>query len=194
MIALVFGRFLSRSQTRPSEPPAPIEGEVPTSIEDETVEVVLEAIRELLQGEDRRADSLNSRGTGLGGFAGIIVSLSSGLAGQLVNRRIESLPASLLLGASVVVLVLAIALLLFGVLRTRSVLTTSIEEVQLYLDQRFLEKPPTWARGRIVATLAIRLAEQRRRNDAKATWLNRAATLVALGIAGAAGTGLTLLL
>lgn len=60
----------------PNEPQRPRE---------DTVDALLETVRELLRAEEARATSLNTRGSGLAGFVGLIVSLSASLGQRALS-------------------------------------------------------------------------------------------------------------
>lgn len=182
-------------------PPAgPIEippGDVPDGVQRETVEVVLENVRELLVQEDTRAQSLHTRGTGIAGFAGIIVSLLAAIA--------QDLPAATRGGSErdvvvvffvigLILLVAAVLTVLFGVLRTRTITTIGIREVDAYLRKDYVSKSATWVRGRTMATLNKALVTERLQNNRRSAWLNRGGLLLASAIVAVAVAGLTLVL
>lgn len=171
------------------------EGDVPSSVNKETVEVLLAAMQKLLDAEDTRAQSLNARAVGLGGFAAILVTLLVPAARDLGDGRgPDPLAASvILIAAAAVLLVAGVLAVLLGVVVTRQVSTVSIAEVRLWETQRFVEKSPTWVRGRLLLTLRRALVTERLANNRKAGWLTAAVTVVAGGVLCAAAGSLTLL-
>jgi hypothetical protein len=56
----------------------------PSELQDDTVDALVDTVRELLTSEDGRTQSLLGRGSGLAGFAGLIVSLSGLIAREVV--------------------------------------------------------------------------------------------------------------
>jgi hypothetical protein len=171
-------------------------GELPPSIDHETVEVVFEAVQHLLDAEDTRAQSLNARAVGLGGFAALIVALLVPAARDLGDPQ-GSDPGTasvVLLVAAATLLVGAAAATLLGVVATRHITTISVDEVKLWETRQFVERSPTWVRGRLLVTLRKALVSERRANTQKARWLSTAVALITGGVLCAAAGGLTLLL
>ena len=182
-------------QARPSQSPAIEEGSVPESVDETTVEILFQTMQKLVEAEDTRAQSLNARATGLGGFAAIIVALLVPAARDLGDPQASDPgTASVVLLAAAAILLVAAALgVLLGVVATRQVRTISIAEIRLWETLAFVSKPPTWVRGRLLVTLRKALVSERLANNLKARWLTAAATLVAAGVLCAAAGGLTLL-
>lgn len=181
--------------TTEGQPPTIEPGDVPDSVRGETVEVLLQAMQKLLDAEDTRAQSLNARATGLGGFAAVLVALLVPAAGDLGGGRgSEPLPASVILIATAAILLVAgVLAVLLGVVVTRQVSTVSITEVRLWETQAFVEKSPTWVRGRLLVTLRRALVTERLANNRKAGWLTAAVAVIAAGVLCAAVGSLTLL-
>lgn len=182
-------------QSTAGEEPTVESGDVPESVKAETVEVLLEPMQKLLDAEDTRAQSLNARATGLGGFAALLVALLVPAARDVgEGRGPDPLPATvILLAAAAVLLVTGVLAVLLGVVVTRQISTVSIAEVRLWETQPFVEKSPTWVRGRLLVTLRKALVTERLANNRKASWLSAAVALVAGGVLCAAVGGLTLL-
>lgn len=161
LIAYVRGGPVSGAQDPMIE-----EGDVPDSVNKETVEVLLAAMQKLLDAEDTRAQSLNARAIGLGGFAAILVTLLVPAARDLGDGRgPDPLAASvILIAAAAVLLVAGVLAVLLGVVVTRQISTVSIAEVRLWETQPFVEKSPTWVRGRLLVTLRRALVTERLAN------------------------------
>lgn len=188
--------YIGQGRPTPGEPPTVEAGEVPETVNGDTVEVLLGAMRDLLAAEDLRAQSLNARATGLGGFAALLVALLLPAARDLGDGRgPEPLTASIILVAVAgALLVSGVLAVLIGVVVTRQVSTVSISEVQLWESTAFVEKSPTWVRGRLLVTLRKSLVTERRANNRKAGWLSGAVVVIAAGVLCAALGSLTLLL
>jgi hypothetical protein len=93
----------------------------PPSINPETVEALVANVRGLIDDEERRSSSLMSRGSGLAGFAGIILALAGVAArsttglGDLLGPIVSALSA-----AAFVSLALAVVIVVVGLLVPRS--------------------------------------------------------------------------
>ena len=66
-----------------STPPA-----ADSEIQPETVEVLLATVKGLVDAENTRSESFNSRGSGVAGFAGIVVSVSAAAGPKVLSKDV----------------------------------------------------------------------------------------------------------
>jgi hypothetical protein len=160
----------------------------------ETVEVLLQTVKDFLADEDSRAQSLNARATGLAGFVGLIVSLAAvvGRADSAEFSRRLQLTLGVLLIAALVLLLGAVLTAVLFVLLPKGYQVIASEEVDQYPTYRFVSEDTVMAQGRLMTGLVKTLAIERQRNSVKATALKLSYFLVGLGITCIAAGGLIL--
>ena len=177
---------------------APFAEEPPPGINPETVEVGLENARWVLADEQARGQSLQTRASGLAGFAGIIISLLAAAVVTAAQRHDltegQRTVVTAFLAYGLVLLIAAIAMLLLGVLATRQIEVTAVSELELYAKRTFMTHSPAWAQGRITSTLVKALAAERAQNNRRVRWLNSGATAVVAALVFVAAGAVTLLL
>lgn len=96
------------------------------AIQPETVEALVQNVRGLISDEGQRASSLMSRGSGLAGFAGIILALA-GVAARSTHQ-LGGVLGAIVLGlsaAAFVILALAVVIVVVGLLVPRGRLIVS---------------------------------------------------------------------
>jgi hypothetical protein len=159
----------------------------------ETVTSLLGNVRELLRDEDQRASGLNTRGSGLAGFAGIILALTGVAAktgGSLHGTLRDAVAA--MAAAALVFLVLAVLVATFGVLLPTSGTSIAMSEVRRYPTYEFISQPRVMIEGATLRGLIRALDRERARNHVKAIWLRVAYGFLGLGLLLVAGLGVTL--
>jgi hypothetical protein len=155
-------------------------------IQADTVDALMETVRDFLHAEDSRGQSLIGRGSGLAGFAGLIVSLSGLIARDLFDRSSSgtaSSVAGVVLVVALIALVGTIAVVVFGLLWPRSYDTIAMEEIERYPLQEFVFERRAMVQGRTMRGLIEALASERSRNAAKAKALKLAYLLLGAGLA-----------
>ncbi len=108
--------------------------EPPTPRED-TVDALVETVRELLRAEDSRATSLTGRGSGLAGFLGLIISLSASVGQRAVSASLRTgwkAAAITLFALALISLVTSVVVVVLRVLLPRSYRNLAMSEVSRY--------------------------------------------------------------
>jgi ABC-type transport system involved in multi-copper enzyme maturation permease subunit len=163
-----------------AQPPAPRE---------DTVDALLETVRELLRAEDSRATSLTARGSGLAGFVGLIISLSATVGQRAVSA---SLPPGwkaatiALFALALIALVSAVIVVVLRVLLPQSYRNLAMSEVSRYPLPEFVYAEKVMVQGRTMRGHIDALATERDRNDGKARGLRCAYLLLIAGLGLAA--------
>jgi hypothetical protein len=177
---------------------APFADEPPEDIDPQTVAAGLENVRWVLADEQARGQSLQTRASGLAGFAGIIISLLAAAASGVADRDDlsagQQTAVTTFLTCGLALLVGAIAMLLLGVLATRQIHVTALRELELYKTRRYMSHTVQWAHGRITTTLVGALAAERLQNSRRVRWLNAGAAAIVAALVFVAAGALTLLL
>jgi hypothetical protein len=157
----------------------------PGNVRADTVDALLETVRDFLKAEDSRTQSLVGRGSGLAGFSGLVVSLSGLIARDLIGTSSETwvrYVASAFLGAALVLLVATIVVVVLGILWPRSYDTIAMEEIERYPYPEFVCEEKVMIQGRTMRGLVTALASERKRNARKARWLKWAYGLLMVGL------------
>jgi hypothetical protein len=106
----------------------------------------VEDAQRLLEDQQRRAESLRTRGGQVAGFGAVLLALIGGNVAQILGAvdgwdgiavGVALLGAALCLATSVVVAVV-------GVIKPQPFATISADEVTNYLSDRFLDEPDLW--------------------------------------------------
>lgn len=157
------------------EPTVP-EDDLPKSVNERTIASMLDNVRRLVAYEEQRLNSLTTRGSGLGGFAGLATAvIVAGSGGGM------PLFSEILLTASVGCLLIAAGGVVLKIVPTREATIQSLAQLRLYRATRNQSVPPARIEVQMIDILIERLEGLRAQNKARARWLNRSAT--ALGAA-----------
>lgn len=170
--------------------------EPPTPRED-TVDALLETVRELLRAEDARATSLTSRGSGLAGFLGLIISLSATVGQRAVSASLGAGWKAATIGLfalALIVLIAAVIVVVLRVLLPKSYRNLAMSEVSRYPLPEFVYADKVMVQGRTMRGQIDALATERDRNDAKARGLRCAYVLLIVGLGLAAADAIILAL
>jgi hypothetical protein len=162
---------------------------------EETVDALLDTVRDLLRAEEARAAGLNTRGSGLAGFVGLIVSITVGLGQRALVVGLSDpwrVAAVSLFILTLVVLVATVATTVLKVLRPQSYRSIATAEVRTYATSAVVSQPKVMVQGRILRGLIEALATERQRNDGKAVWLRRSYTALVAGLTLVAADGVIL--
>jgi hypothetical protein len=170
----------------------PDEARETKEIKDDSVEALLEAVREFLKDEDGREQSFNTRGGGLAGFVGIIVTVATA-SGKVALDEDPSCLATVLggiafavaMGALVVSLVIAVT----KVLIPQEGAAIDMKTIDDYPNWRYISQEKVMVQGELLRGLITALAKDRQRNSSKARWLRRAYKALLVGVAGLAAFG-----
>ena len=106
----------------------------------------VEEAQRLLEDQQRRAESLRTRGGQIAGFGAAVLALIGGNAGAILSASQGS--ARLVVGASLlaalVCLTVAVAVATWGVLKPKPFAALAADEIALYTTDRFLAEPDLW--------------------------------------------------
>jgi len=168
---------------------------VPNELRPDTVEALLETVRDFLRAEDDRGQGLITRGSGVATFAGLIVSVLGVLGRQILDQPVDSTAkeaAALAFISAFTLLILTVAIALWGLLWPRSYDTISMEEIERYPYPEFVFADRVMVQGRTMRGLIEGLASERKRNARKAFWLKWAYSTLSLGLVSVAVAALIL--
>jgi hypothetical protein len=162
---------------------------------EETVDALLETVRDLNEEENRRDQSFNSRGVGLAGFVGIIVSLSTTVGRDALGAGWGSPWRGISVGlfaAALVLLVGTVIVVVQGVLQPRESASLGIAEVQRYPLPEYVYAAKVMNQGKTLRGLIDALVIERSRATGKARWLRWGYRSLIGGLACIAGLGFLL--
>ena len=162
------------------------------AIQPETVEALVQNVRGLITDEEQRASSLMSRGSGLAGFAGVILALAG--VGARSTHGLGGLLRTIVVGlasAAFVSLALAVVIVVVGLLVPRGRLVVSAAEFTLYADD-VLSSDRVVVQRVFLRGLMRSLQDERRSNKRGAAALRVSYALVCLGLVLVTAVGVTL--
>lgn len=112
----------------------------------EAIAWYVEEAQRLLEDQQRRAESLRTRGGQIAGFGATVLALIGGNATKLLDALDGC--AHILVGVALIAaafcLAVAVAIAIWGVLRPRVFAAISAEEIVNYTSERFLAEPDLW--------------------------------------------------
>lgn len=150
------------------------------------VDALLEAVRLLLAEEDSRDQSFNTRGVGLAGFVGIVISLSATLGREALSASWGA-PwkeiAVALFGVVLVSLIGSAVCVVRGVLQPREAASLSMGDVEKFALPEYVYRPKVINQGIIMRGLIDALAIERSRAGRKASGLRWGYRLLLGGLA-----------
>lgn len=129
----------------------------------------VEEAQRLLEEQQRRAESLRSRGGHLAGFGAAVLALIGGNAAAAMGAVGGSARAAIgmaLLAAAICVAV-AVAVAIWGVFKPRSFVFVAADEIAIYGSDRFLTEPDLW-RVQVRALRALEEATRKTQEDGNA--------------------------
>jgi hypothetical protein len=162
----------------------------------ESVEELRNAVRDLVKDEDARAQSLNTRASGLTGFVGLILSVAAAagaIGGGGTTAGLHHWPRVVVgvsVAAALLALIAAVFVAVVKVLLPSPGITISMEEVERYPLPESVSQDKVMIQGRLMWGFVDALRRERRRNESKAHWLKLSyiAVCVGLGFVSLAGT------
>jgi hypothetical protein len=161
-------------------------------IRPDTVDALLATVRDLLQAEDSRSNSLTTRGTSVAGFVGILVSVATAFAKTLASDspsfsgRERDWALWLLIGGLVLLSVAGLVVVL-GVVLPAGRWAIATPEVQQFDQPEYVFEEALLVKGRVLRGLIETLVSERKRNERKATALKVALLLLVAGVMSLAG-------
>jgi hypothetical protein len=106
----------------------------------------VEEAQRLLEEQQRRAESLRTRGGQIAGLGAAVLALIGGNAGAVLGAVADSARVAVgaaLLAAAISVAV-AVAVAIWGVLKPRAFGIVAADEIAIYASDRFLTEPDLW--------------------------------------------------
>jgi hypothetical protein len=158
----------------------------------ENVEAMVESVRHLLAAEESRDQSFIGRGVGLAGFLGIIISLSTSVGRDLFQGDLPecwTVASMVLFGGGLILLLLAVALVVGGVLLPKDGAHLAYSEVAQYPMPDSVYQHRVMTQGKILRGLVDVLRIERERGDRKAKGLRRGYRLMIGGLLCIAALG-----
>lgn len=154
----------------------------------EAIAWYVEEAQRLLEDQQRRAESLRTRGGQVAGFGAAVLALIGGNARDLLGALdglAHTVADAALVGASVC-LAAAVAIAIWGALRPKVFAVISAEESANYTSARFLAEPDLWrvhVRSLYALDYAITSAQEACDSAAKAVEWSLRAFLIGLSFA-----------
>jgi hypothetical protein len=161
----------------------------------ETVEALVATLRDFLDTEDAREQSVNTRGGGVVVFGGVVLSLVASLGGTVLAKDLPDgwdEATTALFGLAVVGLLTAVTLTLFLVLVPKQSASIAMEEIERYGETEVLSQPRIEVQGVLLEGLIRLLAIDRDRVSRKTAWLGRAYAGLVVSLFAVGGLGLIL--
>jgi hypothetical protein len=131
----------------------------------EAIAWYVEEGQRLLEDQQRRAESLRTRGSQIAGFGALFLALVGGNAERILSESHGAGRAAIavMLIAAALCLAVSIAVAVFGVNRPRSYATISSDEIANYLTDPFLDAPELW----LIHVRSLRTLEKATENAQK---------------------------
>jgi hypothetical protein len=112
----------------------------------EAIAWYVEEAQRLLEEQQRRAESLRTRGGQIAGFGALFLVLIGGNASRILHESHGGMRFAIgvVLIGSALCLVVSVAVAVFGMNRPRTYATISADEIANYLTEPFLDAPELW--------------------------------------------------
>ena len=112
----------------------------------EAIAWYVEEAQRLLEDQQRRAESLRTRGAQIAGFGAAVLALLAGNAATILEASEGSARVAIgsMLFASGISLAAAVAIAIWGVMRPFPFAALGADEITVYTTERFLEEPELW--------------------------------------------------
>ena len=148
----------------------------------------VEQAQRLLEDQQRRAESLRTRGGQVAGFGATVLALIGANAEKILRATDGTgrTLTELCLLASAGLLALAVAVAVIGAVRPRSFAAISADEIENYLTDQFLSEPDLWrVHVRTLRALAEATETAQDAGNGAAKALNRALAAFLVGLLAA---------
>jgi hypothetical protein len=154
----------------------------------EAIAWYVEEARRLLEDQQRRAESLRTRGDRIAGFGALFLALVGSNASRVIHAAHGGARMAIAAGLIVAALCLALSVVVavIGVNRRRQNATVSAGEIANYLTEPFLEATELWhVQVRALRTLksATEITQEGANDAVKSITVSLYAFLVGLGLA-----------
>jgi hypothetical protein len=106
----------------------------------------VEEAQRLLDDQQRRAESLRTRGSEIAGFGAAVLVLIGGNAATIIGAvgGTARMVIGMMLLAAASCMVVAVAVAIWGVIKPRPFATLASDEIKIYISDRFLQEPDLW--------------------------------------------------
>lgn len=106
----------------------------------------VEESQRLLEDQQRRAESLRTRGGQIAGFGAVFLALIGGNAAKILHEShgCDKTEIAVALIIAAVCLAASVAVAVIGVIKPQSYAAISADEITNYLSDRFLNEPDLW--------------------------------------------------
>lgn len=106
----------------------------------------VEEAQRLLEEQQRRAESLKTRGGQVAGFGAAVLALIGGNAATILGAAEGAVRGviGLMLLLAVISLAVAVAVAIWGLLKPQPVAALAADEIRIYGSERFLAEPDLW--------------------------------------------------
>jgi hypothetical protein len=154
-------------------------------------------VERIFDDERSRGGVLSTKAATLAGFSGTILSLVSGLGRDIFKMdhgSVRNVSVHVLFVVSVTALAAAVVFAIFGVLRTQVRLLVDSDQIIAFAGPPWTSADPVDIEGNMLASLGLALKEERRLNDRKARFTDRAALALLTGLLAVASQALFLAL
>jgi predicted PurR-regulated permease PerM len=154
----------------------------------EAIAWYVEEAQRLLEEQQRRAESLSTRGGQIAGFGALFLALIGGNAARILHQAHGSVSTviAVALVAAALCLVVSVATAVIGVNRQGQQTSVSADEIAIYLTDQFLDAPELWrVQVRSLRTLekATEFAQKNGDDALKSITISLYALLTGLGLA-----------
>jgi hypothetical protein len=161
----------------------------------EGVEALLELATDAVADERDRGRALDTKTASLAGFTGLVLSVNVTLGRPVLERDLGPVGDPLVAVCfivSVIFLLLAMALALFGVLMPQKYRGLGREQLRLFTTPAVQSNNKLWVHRSMLGALADTLDQDRPVNDCKAKLGKHLSRMLLVGFVGVAGQALTL--
>lgn len=151
----------------------------------EPISALLEVVKWIFDDERARGAALSTKATTFAGFSGTILSIVAVLGREIFKADLGNVgdpTVRVLFAVSVVALTTAVTLAIRGVLQTKRRLMVDSEEVIAFASPPWIYADAVEIERKMLASLGVALAEERRLNDSKARFVDRAAQALLIGL------------
>jgi hypothetical protein len=157
---------------------------LPANHRPESVEWITSSALRMLEDQQSRAESLQTRAAQIAGFAGATVALAAPLGRKVTDgsHHLETLGAVLYFTGSAALALTIVCSIIF-VLRTVSFYALGEKEIGHYIDdERFVTQTPAEIQFRTLKSIKPAVGRYEAVNKRKAQWLNACAFLFLIGL------------
>lgn len=154
-------------------------------IDAETVETLVENVRDMIKAEDAREQGFNVRAGGLAGFLGLTVSAAVAVAKVGLDEPLSGVAtvcAAISLTVAFAALLTSLAVAVVKILLPQESAAIAMSTIEKYPTWEYISRSKVMVQGETLHGLIGALAKDRERNSSKATWLRWAYVALLVGV------------